>query len=152
MGLWIRIHWLTNTLSSAYEYIIVGLWIRNCWLTNTLSLAYEYVIIFSLNKVDLLMSFYYIKETTGKTLWTRFCRLSFSWLRHCITKKFWLRHSKNTCFLSDEVRKKSSLSVLMHLLRLCVVTSQGLKPWTFRTEIYSSNITYPLVNQYIIRY
>ena len=35
---------------------------------NTYSLAYEYVIIFSLNKVDLLMSFYYIKETTGKTL------------------------------------------------------------------------------------
>lgn len=33
---------------------------------NTLSLAYEYIIVFIPNKVGLLMGFYYIKEQPAK--------------------------------------------------------------------------------------
>ena len=49
-----------------YEYVFIGLLIRYRWLMNTLSLAYEYIIVFIPNKVGLLMGFYYIKEQSAK--------------------------------------------------------------------------------------
>ena len=92
-----------------------------------------------------------IREKADKHWCTRTLRNKLVYVRvYGVTRLLAAAYTKHN--IANSLVKKL-LAIQSNKKQYCLkVTSQGLKPWTFRTEIYSSNITYPLVNQYIIRY